>query len=112
MREGDKDEQPPAFLDLAALRERLVGGWTVPIMLDSIEKLSVTVRFDTRSRGNPKRCSFSDDRFLEATEKLHVQTRDDDDDLLAVALCKMGLEKSSRGHIKGNTYKEIGRAHV
>ena len=75
-------------------------------MLDSIGKPSVTVRFDTRSRGSPKRCSFSDDRFLEATEKLHVQTRDDDDDILAVALCKMGLEKSSRGHIKGNTYKE------
>jgi len=75
-------------------------------MLDSVGKLCVTVCVDTRSGGSPKRCSFSDDRFLEATEKLYVQTRESTDDIFAVALCKMGLEKSSRGHIKGNTYKE------
>ena len=28
VREGDKDEQPPPFLALAALWGRLVGGWT------------------------------------------------------------------------------------
>ena len=101
MREGDKDKQPPPFLALAALWERLVGGWTVPAMLDSARKLSVTVCVDTRSGGSPERCSFSDDRFLEATQKLHVQTRESTDDTFAVALCKMGLEKKFLGPHQG-----------
>jgi len=74
-------------------------------MLDSVgnsPSLFALTQVDTRSGGRTQRCAFSDDRFLEATEKLQVQTREPTDDILAVALCKMGLEKSSRGHIKGS----------
>jgi len=82
-------------------------------MLDSVGKLSVTVCIDTRSGGSPERCLFSDDRFLESTEKLHVQTRESTDDIFAVALCKMGLEKSSRGQIKGiHTRKRFSRSGI
>ena len=59
----------------------------------------------TRSRGSTQRCSFGHKRFPETTEKLHVQTRESTDDTFAAVLGKMGLEKISRGHIKGNTYK-------
>jgi len=40
------------------------------------------------------------------TEKLDIQTRESTDDAFAVALRKMGLDKSSGSHVKGGTYEE------
>jgi len=68
--------------------------------------LSVTFRADTRNGRSTQRCSLGHDRFLEAAKKLDVQTRESTDDAFTVALCKMGLEESSRSHSNGNTYEE------
>ena len=68
--------------------------------------VSVTFCVDTRNGGSTQRCPFGHDRFLEGTEKLDIQTRELTDDAFAVALRKMGLDKSSGSHVKGDTYGE------
>ena len=101
----------PPFLALAALWEQLVGGWAGSGRFGTRctgwrRGLSITFCVDTRNGGSTQRCPFGHDRFLEGTEKLDIQTRESTDDAFAVALRKMGLDKSSGSHVKGDTYEE------
>ena len=75
-------------------------GGSVPVILDGVGDFPSLFELtaETEEAPNDARLTFSHDRFLEATEKLDVQTRESTDDAFAVALCKVKLIRFSRPH--------------
>jgi len=103
---GDKDE------DALSEDDDCIGswlsqgcGWTGRFGAGWRRGLSITFGADSRNGRSTERCTFGHNRFFEATEKLDVQTGKSTD-AFAVARCKIGLEKSSRSNINGDTYRQ------
>ena len=58
-------------------------------------RLSIAFRTKARNGGSTQQCPFGHNRFLEAPEKLDVETREPTYDTLTVVLRKMTLGDSS-----------------